>query len=50
MSTRTVQRAPITVHVPVRSRHEDQSRQQRGKCTEHIAHLLHAGHVIVTRK
>jgi hypothetical protein len=41
---------PITVRVPLRSRHEDASRQQRGKHTEHIAHLLQAGPVIIARK
>ena len=50
MTRRPTQRAPITVLVPVRSRHEDQSRQRRGKCTDHLAPLLHAGPVIVTRK
>lgn len=50
MSRSPVQRAPVTVMVPVRSRHEDQSRQRRGKCTDHLAPLLHAGPVIVARK
>lgn len=50
MSRRPARRTPVTVHVPVRSRHEDQSRQRRGKCTDHLAPLLHAGPVIVTRK
>ena len=50
MSPRPVKRQPITVHVPVRSRYEDTSRQQRGKCTDHLVHLLHAGPVVIARK
>lgn len=50
MSRRPARRTPVTVLVPVRSRHEDQSRQRRGKCTDHLSPLLHAGPVVVTRK
>lgn len=50
MSAHPVKRQPVNVRVPVRSRYEDTSRQQRGKCTDHLAHLLHAGPVVITRK
>lgn len=50
MSPRPAKRHPTTVRVPVRSRYEDTSRQQRGKCTDRLVHLLHAGPVVVTRK
>lgn len=50
MNRRSAKRAPITVRIPIRSRHEDLSRQHRGKNTEHLVPLLHPGSVVVTRR
>lgn len=50
MAARRTKCAPITVRIPIRSRHEDLSRQHRGKNTEHLVPLLHPGPVVVTRR
>jgi hypothetical protein len=50
MKARRARRTPITVRIPIRSKHEDLSRQHRGKNTEHLVPLLHPGPVVVTRR